>query len=224
LLKYSREMYSEMNPSMARPDKSVRLFENGALERLSHVHPLTPLALWTPVIAWLLWGSFERLETATVVALGTGGLVTWTLAEYALHRFVFHLAPASPARRRLQFVVHGIHHADPDDRTRWLMPPAPAIAAAAILFALFRLILGPAWVQPFFGCFLVGYLAYDYTHFAVHHSNPPTRVGRYLRRQHMLHHFATPDARWGVTSPLWDRVFRTTDERRRSKGRVRAAV
>jgi len=29
----------------------------------------------------------------------------------------------------------------------------------------------------------------------------------------MLHHFATPDARWGVTSPLWDWVFRTAGER-----------
>jgi ribosome-associated toxin RatA of RatAB toxin-antitoxin module len=31
----------------------------------------------------------------------------------------------------------------------------------------------------------------------------------------MLHHFVTPDARWGVTSPLWDWVFRTMGKRAR---------
>jgi len=193
----------------------VRLFDNGVLECFSHVHPLTPLMVWMPVVTWLMWRSItvERLGPATVVALGATGLITWSLAEYALHRFVFHLAPASPARRRLQFVVHGVHHEDPDDSTRWLMPPAQALAAATILFALFRVVLGPIWVQPFFAFFLIGYLAYDYTHFAVHHAGRRTRLGRYLRRRHMLHHFATPDARWGVTSPLWDWVFRTAGER-----------
>jgi dihydroceramide fatty acyl 2-hydroxylase len=200
---------------MPTPGQSVRLFDNGVLERFSHVHPLTPLMLWMPVVTWLMWRSIsvERLETATVVALGATGLITWSFAEYALHRFVFHLAPASPARRRLQFVVHGVHHEDPDDSTRWLMPPAQALAAATILFALFRVVLGPTWVQPFFAFFIIGYLAYDYTHFAVHHAGLRTRLGRYLRRRHMLHHFATPDARWGVTSPLWDWVFRTAGER-----------
>ena len=100
----------------------------------------------------------------------------------------------------------------PDDPTRLLMPPAPAVAALATLYALFRMLLGPAWVELFFACFLTGCLAYDYTHFAIHHRRPRTRRGRYLRRRHMLHHFAAPDARWGVTSPLWDWVFHTTGE------------
>jgi sterol desaturase/sphingolipid hydroxylase (fatty acid hydroxylase superfamily) len=205
--------------------QTVRLFDNEVLERLSHVHPLTPLLLWMPLAAWLLWRSVAGagIETTTVAVLGAAGLITWTFAEYALHRFVFHLVPASPGRRRLQFVMHGVHHAAPDDSTRWLMPPAPAIVAAALLFALFRGVLGPTWVQPFFACFLIGYLAYDYTHFAVHHAGVPTRLGRYLRRRHMLHHFTTPNARWGVTSPLWDWVFRTTGDRLRSPSRDRAA-
>jgi dihydroceramide fatty acyl 2-hydroxylase len=200
---------------MPTPRESVRLFDNGVLERLSHVHPLVPLAFWIPVVTWLLWRSVtvERLDSATVITLGAAGLISWSLAEYVLHRFVFHLAPASRGRRRFQFVVHGVHHQDPDDSTRWLMPPAPAVGAATVLFVLFRAVLGPTWVQPFFAFFLIGYLAYDYTHFAVHHPGLRTSLGRYLRRRHMLHHFATPDACWGVTSPLWDWVFRTTGER-----------
>jgi|SRR5215470_1680334 len=192
----------------------VRLFRSEALERLSHVHPATPMLLWAPVVAWLLWRSVvvERLEVATVIALGTAGLIAWSFAEYVLHRFVFHLTSTSPCARRLQFVMHGIHHHDPDDSTRWLMPPVPAMAGAAALFALARISLGPALVQPFFAGFVIGYLIYDYTHFAVHHAGVRTRLGRYLRRQHLLHHFATPYARWGVTSPLWDWIFGTTGD------------
>jgi dihydroceramide fatty acyl 2-hydroxylase len=200
---------------MSSPRQGIRLFRNGVLEQLSHVHPAIPLLLWVPVVAWLLWRSVivDRLETGALAVLGIAGLIVWSFAEYVLHRFVFHLAPGSPGRERLQFVMHGIHHHAPDDSTRWLMPPAPAIAGAAALFALFRIVLGPARVLPFFACFLIGYLVYDYTHFAIHHAGLRTRLGRYLRRRHMLHHFATPDARWGVTSPLWDWVFRTTGDR-----------
>jgi sterol desaturase/sphingolipid hydroxylase (fatty acid hydroxylase superfamily) len=190
----------------------VRIFDNAVLERLSHVHPLTPLLLWMPLVAWLLWRSFavHRLDSGIVVALGTAGLFVWTLTEYVLHRFAFHLAPTSRGRRRLQFIIHGIHHEDPHDRTRLVMPPAPAIAASAVLYGLFRAVLGAVWVEPFFACFILGYLAYDYTHFAIHYRTPRTRFGRYLRRHHMLHHFVTPNARWGVSSPLWDWIFRTS--------------
>ena len=78
---------------------------------------------------------------------------------------------------------------------------------------LFRAILGPVWVEPFFACFILGYLAYDYTHFAIHSRRQRSRLGRYLQRHHMLHHFATPNARWGVSSPLWDWIFRTAGPR-----------
>ncbi len=192
----------------------MRLFENTLIERLSRVHPVIPALLWTPVITWLLWRSFavHRLGGLLVVALGAAGLFMWTLAEYLIHRFLFHLEPVSRPGRRLQFMVHGIHHADPDDPGRLLMPPAPALVGTAILYTAFRSALGGAWVDPFFACFLVGYLAYDYIHLTVHHRKPRSRLGKYLRQRHMLHHFATPDARWGVSSPLWDRVFGTDGE------------
>src|SRR5262249_20032396 len=158
--------------------KHTRLFRSDALERLSHVHPATPVLLWAPVVAWLLWCSVvvERLEVATVIGLGAAGLIAWSFVEYVLHRFVFHLASTSPRARRLQFVMHGIHHDDPADSTRWLMPPVPAIAGGAALFALARIFLGEAWVQPFFACFVIGYLVYDYTHFAVHHARLLSRL------------------------------------------------
>jgi sterol desaturase/sphingolipid hydroxylase (fatty acid hydroxylase superfamily) len=203
-------------------DKARRLFENRVLEGLTRVHPFTPALLWVPVVAWLLWRSFaiDRLDGGGVAALAGGGLLVWSFSEYVIHRFVFHLTLSSPGRRRLQFIVHGVHHAHPDDPMRLLIPPAPAAVAAAVFYGLFRTLLGPASADPFFAAFLAGYLTYDYTHLAIHHRRPRTRLGRYLRRYHMQHHFVTPDARWGVTSPLWDWVFRTTGQPPASPSRI----
>lgn len=201
---------------MRRDGETIRLFDHSILEGLSRTHPLGPALLWTPIIAWLAWRSIARhpMDPGVAGALAAGGLLAWSLVEYACHRFVFHLAPGTPARRRLQFLLHGIHHEHPDDPTRLLMPPVPTVAAAAIVYGALRLALSPAWVDPFFASFLAGYLAYDYTHLYLHRGRPRSRLGRYLRRHHLSHHFANPSARWGVTSPLWDWVFGSMGEGR----------
>lgn len=197
---------------MTRRGQSLRLFESDLLERLSHVHPMTPLLVWTAVIAWLLWRSVmvSRLEGAVLAQLAAAGLLVWSLTEYLVHRFLFHFQPRSSVGRRLVFAVHGVHHETPDDPTRLLMPPAPAVIGCIILYAAFWAMLGHPLIEPFFAFFLIGYLGYDYTHFWLHRGRPRTRLGRALKRWHMLHHFATPQARWGVSSPLWDHVFGTT--------------
>jgi len=207
---------------MPRGDRHERLFRTQLIEELSRVHPVIPVLVWTPVIGWLVQRSVvvHHLDGRTAAALAAAGLLAWSLAEYVIHRFVLHLAATSPGRRRLQYIVHGIHHDHPDDRMRLLMPPAPAAVVAMMLYGLFRIVLGAARVDPFFASFLAGYLLYDYAHLALHCRRQRTRLGRYLRRRHMLHHFVTPDARWGVTSPLWDWVFRTTGEERTSTSRI----
>jgi dihydroceramide fatty acyl 2-hydroxylase len=201
---------------MRKRGETVRLFDNELLEGLSHAHPLGPALVWIPVVAWLAWRSIARhpVDPGALGMLAAGGLLAWTLAEYAIHRFVFHLAPETPGRRRVQYLLHGVHHEHPDDPTRLLMPPVPAAAAAAVIYGGLRLALSPAWVDPFFASFLAGYLAYDYTHLYLHRGRPRNRLGRYLRRHHLSHHFAHPSARWGVTSPLWDWIFRSIGEER----------
>jgi sterol desaturase/sphingolipid hydroxylase (fatty acid hydroxylase superfamily) len=92
------------------------------------------------------------------------------------------------------------------------MPPAASLILGAILFSTFRGVLGPVWVEAFFAFFVVGYLCYDYIHFAVHHFTPRTRVGKFLKHSHMLHHYVSPNSRWGVSSPFWDYIFGTLEE------------
>ena len=155
-----------------------------------------------------------------MAVVAVAALVAWTFTEYMVHRFLFHLATTTPARQRVQFMIHGIHHEEPGNPERLLMPPLPAAIGVVILYVLFRGVLGPMLAEPFLAWFLLGYLTYDYTHFAIHSGRPRTRLGRYLRRRHMLHHFVTPEAGWGVTSPLWDWVMGTMVERGRRARRL----
>ena len=99
-------------------------------------------------------------------------------------------------------------------KTRLVMPPVVSIPLAALFYGLFYLIFAvilkvPHWVAPLFSGFIIGYLIYDLTHYATHHF--PMRRGyfKYIKRYHMQHHYKTPDARFGVSSPVWDWVFGT---------------
>jgi dihydroceramide fatty acyl 2-hydroxylase len=58
---------------------------------------------------------------------------------------------------------------------------------------------------------MTGYLVYDMTHYWLHHGRPRTRVGLLLRHHHMAHHHDARfhEKKYGVSSTLWDHVFRT---------------
>lgn len=196
-----------------RPHSSIRIFKNPILERLTHVHPLTPLVLWAPVIVGLIYRSLFifSLSMAGILAVGSLGILCWTLTEYALHRFVFHYQSETYLGQRFYFLVHGLHHEDPVDPTRLVMPPVVSIALALVFFNFFSWVLGSTWVEPFFAFFLLGYLYYDYTHFAVHHFHLKSRFGKMIKNHHMRHHYVNPETRFGVSSPVWDSIFNTLD-------------
>lgn len=218
------EKKSLMQTAYKSTYKSIRLFKSPFFEWFSHIHPATPLIVWGPVAAWFIWRSYAvfSLSPLEIAAMGAFALIAWSLAEYTLHRFVFHFEPKGALQEKLHFIMHGIHHADPVDPTRLVMPPPVALILALLLFPLFRFALGPVWVNPFFGFFIVGYLAYDYTHYAVHHFTPRTRWGKALKQNHMIHHYVNPELRWGVSSPVWDVVFGTFEEPKPVKKPARA--
>lgn len=193
------------------PYPSLRIFENPILESFTHVHPIVPLLLWGPVALGLMIYSLrvEQISLATFVGTGLAGLVVWSFFEYTLHRFLFHFPAKSKAGKYFVFLFHGLHHDDPNDPTRLVFPPVPAILIVTIVYALFSLVIPAPYLNSFMGFFLVGYLAYDYIHYATHHFPMKNRVARYLKKYHLQHHFRKEHARYGVSSPLWDYVFGT---------------
>lgn len=189
--------------------KNIRLFENEFLEKLTYVHPILPIGLWGPIIFGLVAHGLYQKE---ITAVKTGGffllgLGFWSLAEYVLHRYVFHFKPKNELQKRIAFLIHGVHHEDPADQRRLLMPPAAAVLLAAFFYCLFLIAFGSIYVKPFFAGFLVGYLVYDYIHFATHYINFQSKFFKDLKRNHMLHHFKTPNLRYGVSSTFWDKIF-----------------
>lgn len=194
-----------------RSEQSIRLFRNPVLEAMSRVHPSVPLLVWTPFVLFLM-GRAVMVHNMSIIVIGAmavAGLITWTLTEYLLHRFLFHYPAKSRLGRWLVFLFHGVHHDAPRDRTRLVMPPAAAVLILACLWFLFSLFIPYPLIEPFIAAFVVGYLIYDYIHYATHHFPMKHPVLRFLKRYHMHHHYTSDEGRFGVSSPLWDIVFGT---------------
>ncbi len=197
-------------------DEPIRLFKSDFLEFFTHISPIAVLVVWVPVVGYFLYRSIvvESVSALTLIFGILLGLFLWTFAEYILHRFLFHFPAKNEWQKRISFLMHGVHHAQPRDKTRLVMPPAVSIPLAAIFYGLFYVVfiyvlMIPSWVSPVFAGFIVGYLIYDMTHYATHHISMKKGYFRMVRQQHMHHHFQTPDKRFGVSSPLWDYVFGT---------------
>jgi len=181
--------------------------------RFSRTRPWQVVAIWGPVMLWLLWRGFAdaTLTAGTAVGLLALGVLAWTLLEYLLHRWVFHFQPGrdSELQRDLAFLIHGVHHDYPYDADRLVMPPLVAAALAVVIGGPLRILVGPHLFAPIFAGLVGGYFWYDLTHYAVHHLRPRTALGAFQRRRHMRHHFKDSRSGFGVTTPLWDLVFRT---------------
>jgi sterol desaturase/sphingolipid hydroxylase (fatty acid hydroxylase superfamily) len=200
----------------ARLSSSPRLFENGFLDFFSRIHPSVPAIIFVPAVAAGLWlGADGGYAAYELILLLAAGVLIWTLTEYWLHRLVFHWEPDHPIGSRLHFIIHGVHHDHPNDRLRLVMPPAVSVPLAALFLWVYTLIFGTPAAYPIFSGFILGYLTYDYTHYHVHHHTPKTKLGKRIREQHMRHHFQDHRFGFGVSSPLWDVVFRTLPRKRR---------
>ena len=196
----------------------IRLFKSDFLEFFTHIHPITIIVLWVPFAFYMLyWGISLHPAHTNFLYLPVcfaGGLFFWTFIEYNIHRFFFHFTPQTPLAERIVFLFHGIHHLQPRMKTRLVMPPVVSIPLGAAFLLLFYLLFGrllamPHWVGPITSGFSLGYLTYDLMHYATHHFIMRRGVFKYLKRHHMLHHYKTPNLRFGVSTTFWDSVYGT---------------
>jgi sterol desaturase/sphingolipid hydroxylase (fatty acid hydroxylase superfamily) len=83
---------------------------------LSHSHTYVPGAVG---LGLGLGVGITRAALAKTVACFLFGNLFWTIIEYLMHRFLFHLdelLPDRPLFFTLHFLLHGIHHYLPMDR------------------------------------------------------------------------------------------------------------
>lgn len=200
---------------------SGRLFENDFLERMTRVSPSVALACYVPVavalIVWNFWHGYVP-SVGLAALLFVVGVLSWTLFEYLAHRYVFHLVGESEAVTKFAYRIHGIHHEFPRDHGRLFMPPPIGLAIMAILFGLIYPLMGAASFM-FFSGFILGYVGYAFLHYCMHRYRPPPLL-KFLWRHHLQHHYKCPDLAYGVSSPLWDVVFRTMPPKETARSRL----
>ncbi len=150
------------------------------------------------------------------------GALTWSAAEYCIHRFIGHGPKRKrPAKILEQLTPSGIaaafndehlgHHADP----LYFAPTSHKVLASAVVIAVTTTVtsavLGPRRAFSFALGFGLTYAGYEVIHRRIHTHEGVGRYGRWLRRHHLYHHHKTPRANHGVTSPLWDVVAGTLE-------------
>jgi sterol desaturase/sphingolipid hydroxylase (fatty acid hydroxylase superfamily) len=196
---------------ISNSQESVRMFKSDLLEALSKVHFLVPVFIFVPVIMFCIYQAFFEKNTGiiTFIEYFLFGLFIWTFVEYIMHRFIFHYVPKNKFGLRLHFIFHGVHHDYPSDAKRLVLPPSVSIPLATGFFFLFNAILPATYIFSFFPGFILGYLFYDISHYAIHHFNFKGNIWKKIKQHHMLHHYQDPDKGYGVSSPLWDKIFRS---------------
>lgn len=123
------------------------------------------------------------------------GYLTWTFTEYAMHRWGFH---------RLYRYDHARHHVRPRD---WIgVTPWVSTLALAAIWRSMVLCFGTAAGSISFVGFAAGYFGYITIHWLIHHSSRQFIAP--LKAHHDMHH-RRARVNFGVSTRLWDVVFRT---------------
>ena len=192
-------------------DETIRLFKSNFIEAFSRIHWSVPLFLYVPVILFFILKSIiiSHLSFVIILSLYLFGIFSWSILEYFLHRFVFHFEPKSETGKKLSFIMHGIHHAYPNDSKRLVMPPSISVPLGLFFYFLSLYIFGNQYLPPFYAGLVSGYLCYDMMHYAVHHSAIKNKLFLKIKTNHMKHHYQAPEKGYGVSQPIWDYVFRT---------------
>jgi sterol desaturase/sphingolipid hydroxylase (fatty acid hydroxylase superfamily) len=146
-----------------------------------------------PITLVLLCLSLTDVDWLWPLKFGAGVLL-WTFYEYFAHRFISHQVPMFRE-------AHALHHRAQRDYIA--LHPVMTLAIYGCFWMLFGFGYGAMSVG-----FSSGYVFYSIAHTSFHYATiEPGHFLYGLKMRHVLHHRS--EANFGVTSGLWDRVFRT---------------
>uniref|UniRef100_A0A8C0FGY5 Fatty acid 2-hydroxylase n=2 Tax=Strigidae TaxID=30459 RepID=A0A8C0FGY5_BUBBB len=212
-------------------DRPIRLFHSDLLESLSKTAWYVVFMVWAPVVLYLSWVSYTSLAQGNTRLFSSFtteysipvhkyyfpfifllGMFLWSLLEYLIHRFVFHMKP--PASNyyliTLHFLLHGQHHKSPFDSSRLVFPPVPASLVIGFFYGVLQLLLPEVLGLSVFVGGLCGYVIYDMMHYYLHYGSPKKGTYLYgLKAYHVKHHFEHQKSGFGISTRFWDHPFRT---------------
>jgi sterol desaturase/sphingolipid hydroxylase (fatty acid hydroxylase superfamily) len=202
----------------------MRASTGNALLRLFVCQPSSywqPIAFYAPIgAAFVLWNALAGNVAAWAwVVLPLAGVLLWTLLEYVFHSVGFHRLTRSARLQAVQ-ASHLGHHADPTELTQIVSRLSFSLPVALVIFWVLALVL---WSIQLAGLVMVGvivgYLGYEVIHYRIHQGRRSLWLPRSLVRNHLYHHHKDQTRCFGVTTTLWDRVFRTQRPRRARRSR-----
>lgn len=173
-------------------------------------HPWGPTLMFSPLAIFFFLLSFDLQARSwfSTTALVLGGVLVWTLIEYVLHRFVFHLVQVKEPWKTVASGLHMAHHRDTEVKDLIIAPPLVSLLFSIPIFLiLLACTQSVSAALMMHGGVLVGYIAYEWCHYGAHQYNPKAAWAKYLKRYHLQHHFKHPNGSFGVTTPMWDYVF-----------------
>jgi len=177
-------------------------------------HPIRTLSFAVPLA--LLFVAAGRDADGGWAAPITAGVLWWTFAEYAFHRWLYHLRPRWRPARSLFDAIHLQHHRQIADRRLWNAGPLLAIPIAVILAGpVLAVTRDPAVTSRVLLGTVVAYFVYEWAHYAAHAREWRSGPLAYLQGFHLHHHHGNARECFGVTNPLWDLLFGTAAPRSR---------
>jgi sterol desaturase/sphingolipid hydroxylase (fatty acid hydroxylase superfamily) len=179
-----------------------RIFNQAWLEIFTKTNPVIHVITYGGAATF--FATFNHLTLSESVLFFIVGAIAWTLVEYLLHRFLFHIKPG-----KFQYTIHGVHHEYPRDKERLMMPPLPGIIISAFFYGVWWLLMGPKYAPIFMVGFLAGYLFYTFIHYLVH-AHKPIKPFTFFWSHHLKHHNPQFENKaYGVSTPIWDWIFGT---------------
>lgn len=204
------ENYQEWIHQPIVSKEGPRFFQNDILEFLTRTVWWAVPTIWLPVVFYSMTISVDMGLSLPEVAIMVGmGIFVWTLLEYSLHRFLFHIETKSYWANTAHYLLHGCHHKHPMDGLRLVFPPAATAILLVPFWNMIKLMSTDSTAPALFGGGLLGYVMYDCTHYYLHHGQPSKDPAKRLKRYHLNHHFRVQNMGFGITSPVWDSVFGT---------------
>ena len=212
------------NPRFVK--ESVRMFKNPWIEVFSRTPWYMVPIIWTPTSLFLFASGARCVPNVLLSTFAFSfGVFVWTLLEYVLHRFLFHIdleklrnlvgghtTQLGKLLTITHFCMHGVHHSMPCDPLRLVFPPVLSGMILGFIYGGLRIIsLFPVkWIDIVVSGILFGYTLYDTMHYMLHYHRD-IKIGYFLtmKRYHMHHHFRDSGRGFGITSKLWDSCFAT---------------
>ena len=201
--------------------KQTRRERNQQIDRLRLYKPFIFYTVILILMHSAVVGSGES-SLVSAAALFAGGLLTWGLYEYAVHRWVLHREPKGDGFNLPGNLTHLRHHADPNSLQRLNVQLGESLPVCVVYF-LAAWGLSGSWqaATHLYTGLMAGYFFYEYLDYQAHHGTSRTRLVRYFRKYHLQHHHYDATVRYGVTSPLFDYLFGTYHiENRRNPART----